>query len=141
MKVLVIEDEKELSDSICTYLADEKFVCEKAYDFHSAVEKISLYDYACIILDVNLPMKSGLDVLSWIRQYPSLKEIPVFMLSTSDHPDQIARAFELRTDSYFIKPADVNELQTVVEGMLGFWHSRTHRRLPRSRPDPGIPFA
>jgi Response regulators consisting of a CheY-like receiver domain and a winged-helix DNA-binding domain len=50
MKVLVIEDEKELSDSICSYLANEQFVCEKTFDFDSSMEKILLYDYACIVL-------------------------------------------------------------------------------------------
>lgn len=85
-----------------------------------------------IVLDVTLPGKSGLDILAWIRANSSLKNIPVFMLSESDQAGQVARAFELRTDSYFVKPTGVNELQSVVEGMLGFWHSRTYRRLPRS---------
>lgn len=92
-----------------------------------------------IVLDLNLPKKSGLDVLAWIRECPALAEVPVFMLSSSEDPDHVARAFELRTDSYFLKPADLSELQTVVEGMLGFWHSRIHRRLPRSGAHPEIP--
>ncbi len=55
MKVLIIEDEKELSGSICQYLSAEYFITETAFDFDSAMEKISLYDYACIILDITLP--------------------------------------------------------------------------------------
>lgn len=89
-----------------------------------------------IVLDVNLPKMSGLDVLAWIRQAPALKDVPVFMLSSSEHPNHVTRAFALRTDSYFVKPRDLNELQTVVEGMLGFWHSRTYRRLPGSADNP-----
>jgi DNA-binding response OmpR family regulator len=85
-----------------------------------------------ILLDVSLPKKSGLDVLAWIKECPTLRIVPVFMLTSSEHPDHISRAFELRTDSYFIKPPDITELQTIVESMLGFWHTRSHRRLPGS---------
>jgi DNA-binding response OmpR family regulator len=85
-----------------------------------------------IVLDLNLPKKSGLEVLAWIRERPELQDVPVFMLTSSEHSDHIARAFELRTDSYFAQPPDFKELQEIVAGMLGFWFTRTHRRLPRS---------
>lgn len=84
-----------------------------------------------IVLDLNLPKRSGLDILAWIRQRPALQDVPVFMLTSSEHADHVARAFELRTDSYFVKPMDSRELLGIVEGMLGFWFTRTHRRLPR----------
>ena len=58
MKILIIEDEVPLSESIVTYLNSERFVCETAYDFNTAMEKIALYDYACIILDITLPDSS-----------------------------------------------------------------------------------
>jgi DNA-binding response OmpR family regulator len=87
-----------------------------------------------IVLDIGLPGISGLEVLAWIRGRPALEKIPVFMLSESDEAAHVARAFDLRTDSYYVKPAGINELQTVVDGMLGFWHSRTFRRLPRMGP-------
>jgi CheY-like chemotaxis protein len=57
-----------------------------------------------IVLDVNLPKISGLDVLEWIRAFPALEGIPTFMLSSSEHSDHVNRAFELRTDSYYVKP-------------------------------------
>jgi DNA-binding response OmpR family regulator len=85
-----------------------------------------------IVLDLNLPKMSGLELLAWIRERPELQQVPVFMLTSSEHPDHIARAFELRTDSYFVKPANSKELQEIVEGMLGFWFTRIHRRLPNS---------
>jgi DNA-binding response OmpR family regulator len=67
MKVLVIEDEKELSDSICSYLANEQFVCERTFDFDHPWRKFLQYDYACIVLDVNLPGGSGLDILKELK--------------------------------------------------------------------------
>ena len=63
MKLLVIEDEKDLSESICTYLGKEQFICETAYDYRAAVEKIHKDEYACIILDIMLPYGSGMDLL------------------------------------------------------------------------------
>jgi DNA-binding response OmpR family regulator len=88
-----------------------------------------------IVLDVNLPKMSGLDILAWIREFPALEDVPVFMLSSSENPHHMARAFELQTNSYFIKPINFSELHTVVEGMLSFWHSRTHRGLSRRQAD------
>lgn len=94
-----------------------------------------------IVLDLSLPRKSGLEVLQWIRSSPVLSESPVFMLTSSERPDHIARAFELGTDSYFIKPAPLEELQKVVDGMLGYWYIRAHRRMPGPArpPDPENP--
>ena len=67
MKVLVIEDEKALSESILAYLHSELYTCETAADFATAMEKISCYDYACIILDITLPGGSGLDILKELK--------------------------------------------------------------------------
>ena len=68
MKVLIIEDEKALSESILAYLHSEHYTCETAADFRSAMEKISCYDYACIILDITLPGGSGLDMLRELKE-------------------------------------------------------------------------
>ena len=67
MKILIIEDQKEISDSISDYLSNEQFICERAYTFQTALEKISLYEYACIILDITLPGGSGLDILKELK--------------------------------------------------------------------------
>ncbi len=79
------------------------------------------------VLDLRLPKLSGLDILAWIRESSSAREMPVFLLSSSEEPKHVGRAFDLRADSYFVKPADFAELQGIVEGMLGHWYTRTHR--------------
>lgn len=89
-----------------------------------------------VVLDLSLPGKTGLEVLSWIRRRPALATVPVFILTSSENPDDVGRAFELRADSYFVKPSTIEELQTIVEGMLGYWHVRVHRRLPGGVADP-----
>ena len=78
------------------------------------------------VLDLRLPKMSGLDVLAWIRESSSAPDMPIFLLSSSEEPEDVGRAFDLRSDSYFVKPADFAELQGIVEGMLGHWYTRTH---------------
>jgi len=63
MKILIIEDENELAESIATYLSHEQYLCEFASSCSEALDKIQLYDYACILLDIGLPDGSGLTVL------------------------------------------------------------------------------
>jgi DNA-binding response OmpR family regulator len=83
-----------------------------------------------VVLDLHLPGMSGLDVLAWIRSSSASRDLPVFLLSSSEDPDHVGRAFDLGTDSYFVKPADFTGLQTIVEGMLGHWCSHGHRSAP-----------
>ena len=67
MKILIIEDEKELSESIATYLKGENYICEIAADFNKAIEKTELYDYDCILLDITLPGGNGLEILRELK--------------------------------------------------------------------------
>ena len=67
MKLLIIEDERDLSNSIVTYLSSENYLCEQAFTYNEAKDKINLYDYDCILLDLMLPGGNGLDVLREIR--------------------------------------------------------------------------
>ncbi|HVE41747.1 MAG TPA: response regulator [Planctomycetota bacterium] len=89
-----------------------------------------------IVLDQGLPGKSGLEVLEWIKERRPLAGVPVFLLTSSERPDHVSRAFELRADSYYIKPPVFEELQKIVDGMLGFWHTRLQRRPSRETLDP-----
>ena len=68
MKILIIEDEKTLSDAIVEYLDGEGHLCEVVYTFEEAVEKIELYQYDCMVVDINLPDGSGLDLIRLIKK-------------------------------------------------------------------------
>ncbi|TMI92645.1 MAG: response regulator transcription factor [Bacteroidetes bacterium] len=116
MKVLVIEDERELSDSICSYLANEQFVCERALDFHTALEKVSLYDYACIILDVNLPGGSGLDILNELKK--EMKIDGVLIISARNSLDDKVFALKAGADDYLTKPFHLAELGARVAAII-----------------------
>src|SRR5690606_31474017 len=68
MKILIVEDEKELAEAIGAFLVKEHFLVEMADDFESAREKIELYEYDCILLDIMLPGGSGLQLLARLKQ-------------------------------------------------------------------------
>lgn len=55
MKILIIEDEKALSESIATYLKAQDYICETAADYSTAAEKTEWHEYDCILLDITLP--------------------------------------------------------------------------------------
>ena len=85
MKLLIIEDEKELSDSIVSYLGSENYLCEQAFDYNDAMEKVGVYDYDCILLDLMLPGGNGLDILQKIRQRKN--PVGVIIVSAKDSLD------------------------------------------------------
>jgi len=116
MKLLVIEDEKELSDSICAYLGSDNFVCETAYDYHSAVEKILLYDYSCVILDINLPGGSGLDILRQLRDND--KSDGVLIVSAKNALDDKITGLKSGADDYLAKPFHLSELSARVDAII-----------------------
>jgi len=116
MKVLVIEDEQDLSDSICTYLSNEQFVCERSFDFNTALEKISLYDYACIVLDVNLPGGSGLDILNELKKQNKMEG--VLIVSARNSLDDKVFALKAGADDYLTKPFHLPELAARVAAII-----------------------
>lgn len=116
MKLLIIEDEKALSNSICEYLNTENFICETAYDFHAAMDKIELYDYACIILDITLPGGSGLDILRELKK--NNKADAVLIISAKNSLDDKVNGLKAGADDYLTKPFHLPELGARVAAII-----------------------
>src|SRR5439155_4106064 len=116
MKILIIEDEPDLSLSICSYLANEQFICEQAFDYHSAIEKISLYDYACIVLDINLPGGSGMNILKELKS--SGKAEGVIIISARNSIDDKVHGLNAGADDYLTKPFHLPELAARVAAII-----------------------
>ena len=116
MKILVIEDERELSDSILRYLEEEKYVCEAAYDFHSAQEKIFLYSYDCILLDINLPGGNGLALIKELKK--KQKADGVIIISARNSLDDKIQGLNLGADDYLAKPFHLAELGARVNALI-----------------------
>lgn len=116
MKLLIIEDEKELSDSICSYFSNEKFTCEAAYDFHSAIEKINLYEYVAIILDITLPHGSGLEILKEIKA--NNKTEGVIIISAKNSLEDKLKGLKIGADDYLTKPFHLPELGARIAAII-----------------------
>jgi len=116
MKILIIEDEKELSDSISKYLGTEQFTCEAAYDYHTALEKIHLNEYSCIILDITLPNGSGLDLLKELKIMD--KAEGVLIVSARNSLDDKITGLNMGADDYLAKPFHLPELGARVSAII-----------------------
>ncbi|GAA4740114.1 response regulator transcription factor [Flavisolibacter ginsenosidimutans] len=116
MKILVVEDEKELSQSICDYLSGEQFMCEQAFDYRTALEKISLYDYACVILDITLPGGSGLDLLKDLKKDDKIDG--VIIVSAKNAVDDKVNGLKAGADDYLTKPFHLMELGARVDAII-----------------------
>jgi two-component system, chemotaxis family, response regulator Rcp1 len=83
-----------------------------------------------VLLDLNMPRKTGIDVLAALGHDPELKCIPVIMFTTSTHPHDINRCYELGANAYIAKPAGVSNLVTALKGILDFWGlCEFHKRI------------
>src|SRR3954467_14148703 len=74
-----------------------------------------------LLLDLKMPLKSGFDVLSWLRGQPALKRLFVVVLSSSAEPADIDRAYDLGANSYLVKPSSTEELRLIVGRLRDWW--------------------
>lgn len=116
MKILVVEDENELSKSIVTYLRDINYVCEVATDFDAAMSKIALYDYDCILLDITLPDGSGLDLIKYLKANNKMEG--VLIISAKNSVEDRIEGLQLGADDYLPKPFHLPELSARVEAII-----------------------
>jgi DNA-binding response OmpR family regulator len=116
MKLLIIEDDHSLGELMLKALKAEGHVVELAMDFHSAVEKVGVYDYDCILLDINLPGGSGLDLLEQMKRSGSRQN--VIIISARDSIDDKILGLELGADDYLAKPFHMAELSARIRSVV-----------------------
>ena len=74
-----------------------------------------------ILLDLNLPGKSGFEVLSIVRNETAFQEVPVVVVSSSENPEDVKRVYDLSANAYVTKPADPDEYIQMINETVGFW--------------------
>ncbi len=116
MKILVIEDEEQLLHNIKVSLEKELFIVETAMDYNSAIDKLFIYEYDCILLDIMLPNGSGLDILNELKK--QRKSENVIIISAKDSLDDKLVGLELGADDYLTKPFHLAELNARVKAVL-----------------------
>lgn len=116
MKLLIIEDEQGLRENIIQFLQKEQYTVEAAANFQAATEKIALYDYDCILLDVGLPDGNGLNLLRSIKS--KQKRDNVIIISAKDSLDDKLAGLDLGADDYLTKPFHLAELNARIKAVL-----------------------
>lgn len=116
MKILVIEDEPQLLSNIKESLEKERFLVETASDYHEAIDKLFIYEYDCILLDIMLPNGNGLQILSQLKAEE--KSENVIIISAKDSLDDKLKGLELGADDYLTKPFHLAELNARVKAVL-----------------------
>ncbi|MEI8201468.1 MAG: response regulator transcription factor [Bacteroidota bacterium] len=115
MKILIIEDEKTLTDSMLEYLVEDGHVCETVYTYYDAIEKIELYDYDCIVVDINLPDGSGLDIIRRVKQ--NSKSLGIIIISARNSLENKIEGLEIGADHYLTKPFHLAELNAHLKSI------------------------
>ncbi|MGQ1908235.1 response regulator transcription factor [Marinifilum sp. RC60d5] len=116
MKILVIEDELELQETIKASLLLEKYIVEVAADFYEAQDKLFIYDYDCILLDIMLPNGSGMDLLRELKKMG--KSGNVIIISAKNSIDDKVNGLELGADDYLTKPFHIAELTARIKAVI-----------------------
>ena len=116
MKILIIEDEKDLREVMTRSLEKERFVVETAVDYPSALQKINDYDYDCILLDIMLPGGSGLSILEELKKLR--KRESVIIVSAKDSIEDKVTGLDLGADDYLAKPFHLAELHARVKSVI-----------------------
>lgn len=108
MKILIVEDEQALRETLKQFLEKENFTVETASDYREGLMKISDYEYDCLLLDITLPDGNGLKLLEELKRAD--KPTPVIILSAKDSTDDKIHGLDLGADDYLVKPFDLAEL-------------------------------
>lgn len=116
MKVLIIEDEPELAKDMISYLSGQNYLCELAVDFQQAQDRISMYSYDCILLDLMLPGGSGLKILDELKKQH--KEDGVIIISAKNSLDDKIAGLQLGADDYLAKPFHLPELAARIYSVI-----------------------
>ncbi len=116
MKILIIEDEEDLLDSMSAYLSAEGYLCEHARDFHAAMDKIHDYGYSCIVLDLMLPGGDGIRILERLRELG--RADGVIIISARNSIDDKIEGLKIGADDYLTKPFHLSELAARVYAII-----------------------
>src|SRR5690606_16596174 len=116
MKILIIEDEKDMMQNMQATLEKENYVVECAFNYEEAISKTGVYNYDCILLDITLPDGNGLEILKTLKNKGYSDS--VIIVSAKDSLDDKVRGLDLGADDYLPKPFHMAELNARVKAVL-----------------------
>ncbi|HOZ98278.1 MAG TPA: response regulator transcription factor [Niabella sp.] len=116
MKILIVEDEPDLARDIAAYLSGESYLCEFAANYEEALEKIDVYSYDCILLDIMLPGGTGINILEELRKQN--KQDGVIIISAKNAIEDKIRGLQIGADDYLAKPFHLSELAARIHSLI-----------------------
>lgn len=116
MKILVVEDEDSLRETIIRSLEKERYTVESAATFNEAGMKLNDYDYDCVVLDIMLPGGSGLTLLEELKK--RRKRDSVIIISAKDSIEDKVAGLDLGADDYLTKPFHLAELNARIKSVI-----------------------
>lgn len=118
LRVLIVEDEKPISELIRISLAGAGYQCVCVYDGLAAADRIEQEQFDLVLLDVMLPGADGFEVMEYIRP----RDIPVIFLTARGTVSDRVKGLKLGADDYLVKPFEIAELLARVETVLRRYH-------------------
>ena len=115
-EVFIVEDEIDLINSIATYLRHENFVCESVMNYSDAIEKIYLYNFDVIVVDITLPDGNGLELIKELKKNKSKSGI--IIISAKNALDDKVSGLEIGADDYLAKPFHLSELNARIKSII-----------------------
>jgi two-component system, OmpR family, copper resistance phosphate regulon response regulator CusR len=116
MRILLVEDNRRLSDSLRATLIEDGYAVDLAYDGVEGEEMALLTPYDIIILDIMLPKRDGIEVCRSLRDQK--KTTPILMLTARDALDDRVLGLDSGADDYLVKPFEIKELQARLRALL-----------------------
>lgn len=116
MKILVIEDEVALRETIISFLEGESYHCEQAGSLELGSEKVSLYEYDCLLVDIGLPDGNGLSLIRKLKK--SHPETGIIIISAKNSMEDKIAGLDLGADDYLTKPFHLPELNSRIKSLL-----------------------
>ncbi|HED37527.1 MAG TPA: response regulator transcription factor [Ignavibacteria bacterium] len=116
MKILIIEDEKDLANSAAEYLTGQNYKCELAYNYDEALDKLELYQYDCAVVDIMLPDGNGLELIKYLKERHS--DSGIIIVSAKNALDDRIKGLNLGADDYLTKPFHLAELNARIDSII-----------------------
>ncbi len=115
-RILLLEDDRLYSETLCDWLEEEGFYIQACYDPHSAFEATYQASFDLYLFDINLPFQNGLEALRLLRE--SGDHTPLIFLTSREDKDSLLEGFEIGADDYLRKPIDLDELSARIRAIL-----------------------
>jgi len=116
MHILIVEDEQELAESMAVFLQGSDYHCDIAGKYTTALEKIYLYTYDCIIVDIMLPDGNGLELVRELKKKHS--HSGVIIVSAKNALDDKVKGLDIGADDYLTKPFHLPELGARIQAVI-----------------------